>query len=120
MIDKLTILMWKARIYLFGIELFHKHMRRKYCHKGFHKTYTSYVGYGGSGQRMKYIRFLKCKHCNYIFFASANDKKRYLKMQDRERFAFRGLLSCSKDEALLRKGCDPWEEVSSKASDNTN
>jgi len=106
----------KARIYLFGRELVDKVMRKKYCHKGFHRIYPGSIGWGGTNQRMKYIHYLKCRHCNYIFFASPNDKKRYLKMQDRERSAFHTMLSCLKDEALIENGSSVWKEASSRAS----
>jgi len=54
-----------------------KHVRKKYCHFGFHKLRHQSYGIGGTGQRMKYVHYLACDFCNYIFFASKNDKKRY-------------------------------------------
>ena len=82
--DNLTWLLWKIKVKLLGIELAHKWARNRYCHKGFHRIYHSYLGQGSNG-RMKYVHYIRCRHCNYIFFASINDKKRYLKMQDKER-----------------------------------
>jgi len=72
---KWTIL--KARLYLMKVEAFHKYMRKNYCRYGIHNIRGGYVAYGGTGQRMKHIRFLRCKHCNYLFFAKKSDKKRY-------------------------------------------
>ena len=112
----LTFLLWKARIHLFGIEMFDKYMRKKYCHKGFHKLYHGSIGQGNS-KRMTWVHYLKCRHCNYIFFASENDKKRYLRMTGRERSAFRSLLSGYKDEAFNKTGRSVWKEASSRASE---
>ena len=69
--------MLKVRFGLYKAEAIDKYMRRNYCRFGIHNIRSSYVGYGGSNQRMKHIRFLKCKHCNYLFFAKKSDKKRY-------------------------------------------
>ena len=75
--------MWKIRLSLWDIDRKSKRARKKYCRYGYHKLTSNRVGYGGTGQRMKHIRFLKCAHCNYLFFAKRSDKERYLKFQKR-------------------------------------
>ena len=71
--------MVKLRLGLMKEEVIHKYMRKNYCRYGVHHIRNSSISYGGTGQRMKHIRFLKCLHCNYMFFAKKTDKERYLK-----------------------------------------
>jgi len=75
---KWTLELWRLRLFCRKVDLWHAHFRRKYCRNGYHKLMQGYVGHGGTGQRMKYVYFLRCVHCNYIFFAKKEDKKRYL------------------------------------------
>jgi len=59
-----------------------KTARRQYCRKGYHKLRSGREGHQGpKDKRMKWVRFLKCQHCNYLFFASESHKKRWLKFQ---------------------------------------
>ena len=76
---KWRLFMFKIRLGLLKLETINKYMRKNYCKFGIHNITNGYVGYGGTGQRMKHIRYLKCKHCNYLFFAKKTDKERYLK-----------------------------------------
>ena len=67
----------------------HALMRAKYCRKGYHKLTSSYIGQGSRDKkgimRTIYIRFLKCAHCNYMFFANKKSKDKYVKMKQEEK-----------------------------------
>ena len=80
---KWKLFMLKVKLHLAKSEAIDKYMRKNYCRFGIHNIKSSYVGYGGSNQRMKHIRFLKCHHCKYMFFAKKSDKKRYLDYEQR-------------------------------------
>jgi len=80
---KWNFFMWKMRLLNVILDRQNKKARKKYCRYGYHKLTSNSVGYGGAGQRMKHIRFLKCRHCNYLFFAKKTDKDRYLKYKER-------------------------------------
>jgi len=90
---KWKLYMWKLRLTLAKMDLVQAHYRRKYCKYGYHKLRKGNIGRGGTNQRMKYVHFLKCVHCDYIFFAKKSDKERYLKFTTNERSAFDVTLS---------------------------
>ena len=73
------LFMFKIKLRILKIDVINKYMRKNYCKFGIHHLTNGYVSYSGTGQRMKHIRFLKCEHCNYLFFAKKSDKERYLK-----------------------------------------
>jgi len=79
------ITMLKCRFSLLKSDLYHKAMRKKFCRHGYHKLTTCAEGHGKQDKkrrmRMSWFRYLKCAHCNFIFFASKADKKRYQKMK---------------------------------------
>ena len=58
-------------------ETIDKYMRKNYCRYGIHHLKSNGIKYGGSGQRMKLIRWLGCRYCKYMFFAKLGDKLRY-------------------------------------------
>ena len=101
---KWKLFLWKIRLPLAKYNFIDKYARRKYCRYGYHKLGSSYVGYGGTGQRMKHIRFLKCTHCNYMFFAKKADKERFLKYEKKRfgmtREAFSAMLKHSSSAKL--------------------
>jgi len=67
------------------------------------------------------IRYLRCAHCNYLFFASLRQKNKYLRMTTNERTAFHNLLSGFKSESINRTGGDLWKDASvSSSEDNKN
>ena len=76
---KWKLFMWKTNLHLTKLNTIDKYMRKHHCRYGYHKIKSGYIGFGGTGQRMKHIRFLRCQHCNYLFFAKKTDKKRYEK-----------------------------------------
>ena len=89
---------WKS--YLFSLKIKinrhekeHKKYRSIYCRKGFHKLYNAYIAQGQSGKRMRKVWYLKCRYCDYVFFSSPNDKKKYLDMTAKERSAWLKLAS---------------------------
>lgn len=63
--------------------------RRKYCNKGYHKikNYHTYSKIGN--QKAVSFHFIKCVHCNYMFFPTKNLKEKYLKheKETKERFS---------------------------------
>ena len=87
-------------------------MRLKYCHHGFHKIYHSYHGSQKDKGRMKYVHYLKCRHCKYIFFAKKADKDKYLELTARERSAFTDWFSDVQLKQLSARVSDQEKEVS--------
>ena len=84
--DSIKWKLWfrKRQLPLVKYDIRDKFLRRKYCHNGYHRLTSGYVGYSGydKSKRMVYIRFLKCMHCNYMFFAKKSDKNKYMKFED--------------------------------------
>lgn len=88
-------MLFKLRFDMIPYEILQKYMRKNYCRYGIHKLYSSYEGRGGSNQRMKYVRFLKCRFCDYLFFAKKSDKKRYEEWHKKEKEMFSALMSAT-------------------------
>ncbi len=76
---KWKLFMWKTNLHLTRLDTIDKYMRKHHCRYGYHKIKSDYIGFGEMGKRMTHIRFLKCQHCNYLFFAKKADKERYEK-----------------------------------------
>jgi len=110
--------MLRLKYLLFKHELVDKCMRRKYCHKGFHKLTAGYLATSGTETKFKWKRvyYLKCLYCNYLFFASKSNKQKYLDMTAKERSAFRGLLSSSLLKHTKRVGCEPKKDASASSN----
>ena len=91
--------LWKLQLYCAKLDRQTKKARKKYCRYGYHKLRSCGISFGGTGQRMKHIRFLKCLHCNYKFFAKKSDKERYMKHKklydDRLKNSFSAMLKHS-------------------------
>lgn len=106
--------MIKIRWLLFKREVFDKMMRKKYCHKGFHKLISGYLGISGPETKYRWqkVHYLKCLYCNYLFFASKSHKQRYLDMTTKERSAFRGLLSNTMLKQSKSVGCESEKDAS--------
>lgn len=85
---------WKLQLYCAYLETKNKHARRKYCRKGYHKLHTSSLELWAPPSRSVYIRYLKCAHCNYLFFASRKDKEKYLAIKNRESEGFKENVLC--------------------------
>ena len=73
--------LWKGEMYLNRLERGIKKIRKKYCHKGFHKLIQQTVTRRENRTRTTQFRFLKCVYCNFMFFASEKEKERYLKKE---------------------------------------
>lgn len=70
-----------------------RHARRKYCRKGFHKLIVCRYGQKRhNDKRMRYVSYLKCRYCDWVFFANLSQKKRYNKMNPTTREDFLALL----------------------------
>ena len=69
-----------------------KYMRKNYCRYGIHKLIVGSVSYDGSNRRMKHIRYLTCRFCNYMFFAKKTDKDRHIKYENRTKENFSALV----------------------------
>lgn len=82
---KWKLFMLKTNLYLTKLDTVNKYMRKNHCRYGYHKLKTGNISFGGTGQRMKHIRYLQCAHCKYLFFAKKSDKERYTKHQDKEK-----------------------------------
>lgn len=113
---KWKLYLWKLGLFCNKLEMHHKAMRRKYCRKGFHKLSTSYYGSKKSGKKWVHIHFLKCIHCNYMFFTTKKQKELYLKEHgtDKDSFsAFLKSLSSLKAKRLEESAGSKRKDVSS-------
>lgn len=103
--DSLSWLLFKTRIWLWGYEQTHKFYRMKYCHKGYHKLRKESIAIQRDGKHYG-VEYIKCLHCNYMFFATMRDKNKYLKIQELTKERFSALyenLSGTKTEELLKR-----------------
>lgn len=106
----------KIKWMLFRWEKYHFKCRKKYCNKGFHKLVSHKTGLKEPKKRWKYVEFLKCRHCNYMFFTTLKQKQKYLRIhgKDKDSFsAFLKTLSSAKTEQSNSKGRVTGEGVSS-------
>lgn len=62
--------------------------RKKYCRTGHHKVKPAYESIKRGKERTISVRYLKCVHCNYIFFSKMSDKKNYDKIQNQTKEGF--------------------------------
>ena len=110
----------KIKLLLFKHETVRKWMRKKYCSKGFHNIYTGCLSHGHSGldnkMHTKKVHYIRCRFCNYMFFASPRDKQKYLKMTAKERSAFRDLLSSVMLKQYNNMGRESKKDASASAS----
>jgi hypothetical protein len=93
-------MLWRIRFANKKSEVIRAHFRRKYCRYGLHKLTTGMVSHGGTGQRMKTVRFLRCAFCNYLFFAKKGDKARYDAYQHQAKLQLSALPSQSSSGKL--------------------
>lgn len=114
---RLELLLLEGRFYLWKEELKNKLIRRKHCHKGFHKLIHGEQSYLMTGKKTVRVHYIRCQHCKYIFFARESDKKKYLRMKDKERSVFFGLFSGAADEQLSRAGDLKKKNCSSSSSE---
>jgi len=70
--------MLKIKCRLMSITKVEKYMRKNYCRYGIHAIQNQSVSFKYGTKRMVHIKFLKCKWCNYKFFAKESDKKKYM------------------------------------------
>jgi len=95
----------------------HFKARKEHCRIGCHKIITQKVGWKHGNKPWVYVRFLKCIHCNYLFFARTIDRDNYMKYQgkDKDSFsAFLKVLSNLKTEHHNKVGGTKREDVSSR------
>ena len=122
---KWKLFMWKTNLYLTRLETIDKYMRKHHCRYGYHKLRNGSIGFGGTGQRMKHIRYLKCQHCNYLFFAKKADKERYIKYHEEDKTrlktAVSALLKHSSSAKLKHlKGVGECDSRDASVSDEDN
>jgi len=60
-----------------------KKMRKKYCHKGYHKLKTHRSSFKFGNERIINFEFLVCQHCEYKFFTTAKQKEKYIATKKR-------------------------------------
>ena len=74
-----AIEMWNMTRLIRAYDRKNAKLRKKYCHKGYHKLHMNRVSHsGGNIKRTVNITYLACEHCNYRFFATMKDKERYM------------------------------------------
>ena len=95
--------MFKIRFDLMSEYKKQKYMKKNYCRYGIHKIYNHSISFGSGGKRMTHIRFIKCRWCNYIFFANKSDKNKYEKYKDDEKKATNNLFGTMKKHGKSAK-----------------
>ena len=96
--------------------------RRKYCNKGYHKIHSSTVIYKHGDKRAQKFQFIKCRHCNYMFFPTKAQKERYINYEKKTReqfFAGINFLSGTETGLSKRSGKKNISEGSVKSSHNS-
>jgi hypothetical protein len=83
--------MWKMEMFCRSLERKNKKARRKYCRKGYHKIISQSITWKEGHKRSVTIRYLKCLHCNYYFFATVSQKELFLKKEGKAKDAFSAL-----------------------------
>lgn len=115
--------MFKLEIYLMRLNAEHKLARRKYCRKGFHKLIKQSYGIKKPGKNWVYIHYLKCLHCNYLFFTTKAQKEKYLELvgKDKDSFsAFLNSLSSLKTKHSNKIGGPKGKDVSSRCPSDSS
>ena len=116
--QKLYILKLEATLRVMEKE--HNKCRKEDCRRGCHKIISQTVSWKKGKERTVTIRYIKCIHCNYLFFAKKSDKDKFLKYQgkDKESFsAFLKALSGLKTKRYRKAGSEERKDVSSRCSD---
>lgn len=70
----------KLRFQGWWYELNKKWCRRIYCHKGYHKLTKGMESLQKPKGRKTQVEYIQCRHCNWKFFATIKDKKKYEKI----------------------------------------
>jgi len=115
--------MWKLELYLSKLKTEHYLARKKYCRKGFHKLIKQSYGIKKSGKNWVYIHYLKCLHCNYLFFTTKAQKEKYLELvgKDKDSFsAFLNSLSSLKTKHSNKIGGPKGKDVSSRCPSDSS
>lgn len=80
----------KFKLYILKLELGlkltnnkRKFARKHLCRTGYHKLRVGSVRWGNP-KKMTSVRFLRCEHCEYIFFTSEREKTKYTKKKKEE------------------------------------
>lgn len=77
------IFLWRIKLHCWWIETRHeaknKRMRKKYCHKGFHKIKTGYL-HVSNNKNKTHVAYIFCPYCNYRFFVTEDEKEKYVEM----------------------------------------
>ena len=76
---KWKLFMLKLDLSMASMERKNRHLRRRYCRHGIHKITHGHVEHWGSDTTHRRVDFLKCAFCNYMFFATKEDKAWYQK-----------------------------------------
>jgi len=95
----------------------HNKCRKEDCRRGCHKIISQTVSWKKGKERTVTIRYIKCIHCNYLFFAKKSDKDKFMKYQgkDKESFsAFLKAISSLKTKHCNKVGVAKGEDVSSR------
>ena len=112
--------MWKLNRDMKIMEKEHYRCRKKDCRRGCHKVISQTVGHKSGNKPWVHVRYIKCIHCNYLFFARKVDKENYLKYQGKDKESFSAFLksvSNLKAKHSNKVGGDKREDVSSSGSD---
>jgi len=112
------IYMFKLHLELSKLEREHFKARKKYCRKGFHKLISQKYSSKKGNEKWNHCHYLKCVHCNYMFFATLKQKELYLKLngKDKDSFsAFFNVASSLKAKHPNRVGATKKGDVSSSS-----
>lgn len=73
---KWKVFLFKIRMCLINYEKVQKAIRRRYCHKGYHKLTRCSSQWTNKSRTIR-VEYLSCQHCNWRFFANQKDKLKY-------------------------------------------
>jgi len=82
---KFKLFIWKLQLNLRLSWNKDKYARKRLCRKGYHKLRVGSVSWGHFNKRMTTVRYLKCMHCEYIFFTSKREKAKYMNKRKAEK-----------------------------------
>lgn len=81
----MSIWLWRIRLHSWWLLRDSRKRRKKHCHKGYHKLHrcSLFIQYFEKGKKSLVINYLKCKECEFTFFATEEDKANFILHSDK-------------------------------------
>lgn len=91
-------LLTRCRLYSFRNRIKTEWVRRNLCANGWHSLTINYYGRKEWKKKMVKVEFLRCRVCEYKFFASKKDRDKYLKLNPRQNPLDKSPAPCPKED----------------------